>query len=68
MHAVPGFGIATFFVAVNETKWMNLEHITKLLVILLGRILIIRETTTYRHLRRVQQNKSPMQEQRRSSL
>ena len=53
-HAVPGLGIATFFVAANETQWMNLEHITKLLVILLGRILIIRETTTYRHLRRVQ--------------
>ena len=62
MHAVPGFGIATFFVAANETQWMNLEHITKLLVIL-GRILIMRETTTYRPLRRVQQNKSSMQEQ-----
>ena len=36
--------------------------------LLLGRILIMRETTTYRHLRRVQQNKSPMQEQRRSSF
>ena len=36
--------------------------------LLLGRILIMRETTTYSHLRRVQQNKSPMQEQRRSSF
>ena len=33
-----------------------------------SKILIMRETTTYRHLRRVQQNKSPMQEQRRSSF
>ena len=32
LHAVPGFGIATFFVAANETRWMNLEHITKLVV------------------------------------
>ena len=32
LHAVPGFGIATFFVAANETRWMNLEHIAKLVV------------------------------------
>ena len=32
VHAVPGFGIATFSVAANETRWMNLEHITKLVV------------------------------------
>ena len=70
VHAVPGCGIATFSVAANETRWINLEHITKTSSknVLLGRILIIRETTTYRHLRPVQQNKSPMQEQRRSSF
>ena len=71
VHAVPGFGIATFSVAANETRWMNLEHFTKLVVttgVLLERILIMRETTTYRHLRRVQQNNSPMQVQRRSSF
>ena len=71
LHAVPGFGIATFFVAANETQLMNLEHITKLVVtknLLLGRIFIMTESTTYRHLRRVQHNKSPMQELRRSSF
>ena len=32
VHAVPGCGIATFSVAANETRWINLEHITKLVV------------------------------------
>ena len=43
VHAVPGFGIATFSVAANETRWMNLEHITKVVTknVFLGRILIM---------------------------
>ena len=75
LHAVPGFGIATFFVVdldeVDEpwTYYQTSSNTRRCSCnVFLGRILIMRETTTYRPLRRVQQNKSLMQEQWRSSF